>query len=578
MEQINFDLTKMYADDAAIAADTQRLKDGIEDLKALQEQKQEKTYDILDLLQRLSRTASKLLNYAHMKRDVDTRDNKAQQLYLELESLYYDYVSAASFMDPYLLTLSEEEWDALKSHHSYEEYALYFERLKRRKAHTLSESEEYLLGLTSQMGDTAESAFYNLSYADMEFPILEHSPDQERLTHSNYSTILESDNRALRKEAFEAMYGTYDRYKNTYAATLYGAVKNLVLSAKARKYPSAIEEALFPDNVDIRVYNALIDSVHDALPSMYRYVEKKKEKLEVEELHLYDIYKPVVNNSGRTYRYEEAQEILLNAFAPLGEEYCGIVRKAFEENWIDVYPAPGKRSGAYSSGCYDSDPYILMNYTGNLNSVFTLAHELGHSVHSYYSRKNNPYLYSRYTIFVAEVASTTNELLLLSYLKEHAQTEEEQQYLHNYYLDQFRTTVFRQTMFAEFERDMHQKVERGEALTADVFQEYYYALNEKYFGDNMVIDEQIALEWARIPHFYNNFYVYKYATGFSAACILSAALLSDSDDAVERYLHFLKDGGRHFPIDQLRSAGADMEKKETVDAALNLFAHAVDVW
>lgn len=578
MEQINFDLTKMYADDAAIAADTQRLKDGIEDLKALQEQKQEKTYDILDLLQRLSRTASKLLNYAHMKRDVDTRDNKAQQLYLELESLYYDYVSAASFMDPYLLTLSEEEWDALKSHHSYEEYALYFERLKRRKAHTLSESEEYLLGLTSQMGDTAESAFYNLSYADMEFPILEHSPDQERLTHSNYSTILESDNRALRKEAFEAMYGTYDRYKNTYAATLYGAVKNLALSAKARKYPSAIEEALFPDNVDIRVYNALIDSVHDALPSMYRYVEKKKEKLEVEELHLYDIYKPVVNNSGRTYRYEEAQEILLNAFAPLGEEYCGIVRKAFEENWIDVYPAPGKRSGAYSSGCYDSDPYILMNYTGNLNSVFTLAHELGHSVHSYYSRKNNPYLYSRYTIFVAEVASTTNELLLLSYLKEHAQTEEEQQYLHNYYLDQFRTTVFRQTMFAEFERDMHQKVERGEALTADVFQEYYYALNEKYFGDNMVIDEQIALEWARIPHFYNNFYVYKYATGFSAACILSAALLSDSDDAVERYLHFLKDGGRHFPIDQLRSAGADMEKKETVDAALNLFAHAVDVW
>lgn len=578
MEQINFDLTKMYADDAAIAADTQRLKDGIEDLKALQEQKQEKTYDILDLLQRLSRTASKLLNYAHMKRDVDTRDNKAQQLYLELESLYYDYVSAASFMDPYLLTLSEEEWDALKSHHSYEEYALYFERLKRRKAHTLSESEEYLLGLTSQMGDTAESAFYNLSYADMEFPILEHSPDQERLTHSNYSTILESDNRALRKEAFEAMYGTYDRYKNTYAATLYGAVKNLVLSAKARKYPSAIEEALFPDNVDIRVYNALIDSVHDALPSMYRYVEKKKEKLEVEELHLYDIYKPVLNNSGRTYRYEEAQEILLNAFAPLGEEYCGIVRKAFEENWIDVYPAPGKRSGAYSSGCYDSDPYILMNYTGNLNSVFTLAHELGHSVHSYYSRKNNPYLYSRYTIFVAEVASTTNELLLLSYLKEHAQTEEEQQYLHNYYLDQFRTTVFRQTMFAEFERDMHQKVERGEALTADVFQEYYYALNEKYFGDNMVIDEQIALEWARIPHFYNNFYVYKYATGFSAACILSAALLSDSDDAVERYLHFLKDGGRHFPIDQLRSAGADMEKKETVDAALNLFAHAVDVW
>lgn len=578
MEQINFDLTKMYADDAAIAADTQRLKDGIEDLKALQEQKQEKTYDILDLLQRLSRTASKLLNYAHMKRDVDTRDNKAQQLYLELESLYYDYVSAASFMDPYLVTLSEEDWDALKSHHSYEEYALYFERLKRRKAHTLSESEEYLLGLTSQMGDTAESAFYNLSYADMEFPILEQSPDQERLTHSNYSTILESDNRALRKEAFEAMYGTYDRYKNTYAATLYGAVKNLVLSAKARKYPSAIEEALFPDNVDIRVYNALIDSVHDALPSMYRYVEKKKEKLEVEELHLYDIYKPVVNNSGRTYRYEEAQEILLNAFAPLGEEYCGIVRKAFEENWIDVYPAPGKRSGAYSSGCYDSDPYILMNYTGNLNSVFTLAHELGHSVHSYYSRKNNPYLYSRYTIFVAEVASTTNELLLLSYLKEHAQTEEEQQYLHNYYLDQFRTTVFRQTMFAEFERDMHQKVERGEALTADVFQEYYYALNEKYFGDNMVIDEQIALEWTRIPHFYNNFYVYKYATGFSAACILSAALLSDSDDAVERYLHFLKDGGRHFPIDQLRSAGADMEKKETVDAALNLFAHAVDVW
>lgn len=576
MDNYKWNLSKIFKTEEEIKETIKFVEDKILVIKKLKENPVENLLEILNLKSNVSRNMEKLYVYSHMKRDEDARVSANQKLAMEMEALMNNLGSEFSFIEPSILSMDEEKLNEILNSDDFKIYKTYIERVIRRKPHTLSEKEEYILSFASEMGDCAENTFYMLSYGDMKFPVLENTKEKIELTHANYSNMLTNPNRELRKEAFEKMYFTYDKYKNTFASTLMGGIKNLVIQSKLKNFESARNMPLFEDDVPLSVYDSLISAVHDYMGFMYDYLEIKKKALKVDTLNLYDVYVPIVGDVDRKIPYEEAKEIIINALRPLGDEYIEIIEKAFNENWIDVYPREGKKSGAYSWGCYDSEPYILMNYTDDMNSLFTLAHELGHSVHSYLSRKNNPYINSRYTIFVAEVASTLNELLLMDYMLKRTDNENEKLYLLNYHLEQFRTTVFRQTMFAEFEREIHKRVENKEALTAKEFSDIYYELNKKYFGENMKIDEQIALEWARIPHFYSNFYVYKYATGFSAATVLSSKILIKEEDSLSKYMEFLRDGGNNFPIDQLKKAGADMTDEKTVKSALDVFANEVD--
>jgi oligoendopeptidase F len=380
----------------------------------------------------------------------------------------------------------------------------------------------------------------------------------------------------VRKAAFDAYYSVYDAHINTFASLLSTEVKKNNFYAKTRNYPTARAAALFDDFIPESVYDALIEAVHDHLDVMHRYMALRKKALGVDELHMYDLYCPMVPEVDFHVEIEEAREMLLSSFAPLGTPYTGVVDRAFDEGWIDLYENKGKRSGAYSWGTYDSNPYILMNYHGTLDHVFTLGHEMGHAMHSYLTRRAQPYVYGSYSIFVAEVASTTNEALMTAHLLKTLEDEEKKRYVLNHYLEQFRTTLFRQTMFAEFEREIHGRADAGEALTAEKLKEIYRDLNETYYGPDVVVDDAIALEWARIPHFYYNFYVFQYATGFSAAVALSEKLLSGEGEAVEAYLAFLSAGSSAYPIDVLRKAGADMTEKDTVARALEAFAKGVE--
>lgn len=576
MDHYKWDLGKMFADTQEIEEAMAELKNALPQVEELKKDMKKNIYELFELREKLARKSEKLLVYASMKKDEDSTVAESQKLVLNLQALVTQLNTAFSFLSPYLLSLEESEVKELKSDERYEFYKTMFERIFRTKEHMLSKEQEFVLSSLLELMSSPENSFYMLSYADMEFPVIENSPDKEKLTHSNYVRMMTDKNRELRKEAFEKMYETYGKYENTFASTLYGSVKANVTTSQLRNFKSAREMALFEDDIDLKVYDTLVECIHENLDTLYRYYEVKKKALGLKEYHLYDVYANTTQDYDRKIPFEEAKQIVLNALEPLGEEYCNIVREAFDERWIDVYPKKGKRSGAYSSGCYDSLPYILMNYNDNLESLFTLVHELGHSVHSYYSRKYNPYIYSSYTIFVAEVASTTNEMLLIHYLLKNSKSKEETEYLLNYSADMFKSTIFRQTMFAEFEKIIHEKVESGEGLTAEELKTMYYGLNRSYFGENVEVDPQIALEWARIPHFYSDFYVYKYATGLSAAVLLSKKILTKEAGALENYLNFLKNGSREFPIGQLRKAGADMTKKESLQEAMAVFKERVE--
>jgi oligoendopeptidase F len=512
-----------------------------------------------------------------MKHHEDTRINENQALATKTDMLSTELSMATSYLVPEIISIDDE---ILKKYLQDEKLSFYkkqIEEILREKPHTLTQKEEEILAAVSDLSAVPENVYDMLSFADLEFPEIEDEEGKKvKLTHSNYSVFLKSKNRKVRKDAFEAMYKTYGKFKNTFASTLYGAIKSEIFYAKTKKFNSAIEASLFQDDISVDVYNNLIAAMDENLDSLNKYLELKKKSLKLDELHMYDLYVPMTDKFDMKVTYEEAQKIILEALKPLGEEYLQIIKTAFNDNWIDVYENEGKQGGAYSWGSYDSHPYILMNYHDDLNSLFTLIHELGHSVHSYYSKKTQPYIYSGYKIFVAEVASTLNELLLINYLLEKSTSKEETVYLLNYYIEQFRTTVYRQTMFAEFEKLTHESVEKGEPLTAGEFNEIYYKLNEKYYGQSCKVDEQIELEWARIPHFYSNFYVYKYATGFSAASALSALILKNGKVSVDKYIEFLKSGGSDYPLNQLRKAGVDMQKKESIDDALKIFRQLVD--
>ena len=572
-------IDEMYPNEEAMDKDIQKLKDLIEESKKYKgtlADSEENLFNALNISEQASRLLQNLYVYTHMKSHEDTRINKNQANATKTDMLSTELSMATSYMVPEIISMDSDKLDNYLKSEKLSYYKKHIDDILRLKPHTLNEREEELLAAVSDLSGVPENIYDMLSFADLQFPEIEDEKGEKvRVTHSNFSLFLKSKDVRVRKDAFNAMYSVYDQYKNTFASTLYGGIKSEIFYARTRKYESALQGSLFQDDVSVEVYDNLIAAVDENLDTLNDYVELKKKFLGLDKINMYDLYVPLTDNFDMEIPYEKAQEIILEALKPLGEEYLENVKKAFSEGWIDVYGNEGKQGGAYSWGSYDSKSYILMSYKDDLNSLFTLIHEMGHSMHSYYSKNNQPYLYSGYKIFVAEVASTLNELLLINYLLKNASSKEEKVYLLNYYLEQFRTTVYRQTMFAEFEKICHGKVENGEPLTAEDFNNIYYDLNKKYYGESSEVNEDIALEWARIPHFYSNFYVYKYATGFSAASALSKQILEEGDSAVDRYKEFLKSGGSEFPLDQLRKAGVDMEKKEAVDEALHVFKDLV---
>ena len=532
---------------------------------------------VLDAYYGLHRRLSKLSVYARMRFDQDTTDSTYQTMSAKIGSLGVKIGAASAFVEPEILFYSKEQLEAAeKENERTAYYGRKIEEMLRGQEHTLDAEKEELLAAAGDMAEAPDDIFSVLMNADMKYPdiVLEdgtHLP----LTNSTYISYMESPDRAVREGAFKTLYGQIASLKNTFAAIYRGNLKQAKFYAQSRKYSSARAMYLADSNVPESVYDNLLSAVHEALPMMYRYVAVRKKVLGVDKLHMYDVYTPIVAAQNQTYEFEQAKQMVLEALKPMGEDYLSHAREGLENRWIDIYPNKGKKGGAYSWGCYDSQPFILLNYTKNLDSVFTLIHEMGHSIHSYYSRTAQDYAYSDYKIFVAEVASTCNECLLMHDLLEKTTDKEQRKYLLNHYLDSFKGTLFRQTMFAEFEKNAHDYCAQGKPLTAEALSQMYLELNQKYFGPDMEKDEEIAYEWMRIPHFYTPFYVYQYATGYSAAVALSAKILKEGKPAVDAYMSFLKGGESKDPIDLLKMAGVDMTTEKPVADALALFGELV---
>ena len=532
---------------------------------------------VLDAYYGLHRRLSKLSVYARMRFDQDTTDSTYQTMSAKIGSLGVKIGAASAFVEPEILSYSKEQLEtAEKENERTAYYGRKIEEMLRGQEHTLDAEKEELLAAAGDMAEAPDDIFSVLMNADMKYPdiVLEdgtHLP----LTNSTYISYMESPDRAVREGAFKTLYGQIASLKNTFAAIYRGNLKQAKFYAQSRKYSSARAMYLADSNVPESVYDNLLSAVHEALPMMYRYVAVRKKVLGVDKLHMYDVYTPIVAAQNQTYEFEQAKQMVLEALKPMGEDYLSHAREGLENRWIDIYPNKGKKGGAYSWGCYDSQPFILLNYTKNLDSVFTLIHEMGHSIHSYYSRTAQDYAYSDYKIFVAEVASTCNECLLMHDLLEKTTDKEQRKYLLNHYLDSFKGTLFRQTMFAEFEKNAHDYCAQGKPLTAEALSQMYLELNQKYFGPDMEKDEEIAYEWMRIPHFYTPFYVYQYATGYSAAVALSAKILKEGKPAVDAYMSFLKGGESKDPIDLLKMAGVDMTTEKPVADALTLFGELV---
>jgi oligoendopeptidase F len=540
----------------------------------------EMLFEAMQAKERAERKLSNVATYARLKHDEDTKNATFQSLASRIEALGAEYGELTAFFAPELMAGDETViYDYVAQYAPLMGYRFYFESLFRSKPHIRSEEIEHLLAQTEEIASGASNAYGMLLNADMTYEdAVDSEGNAHPLTNGAYIPLMMSEDRALRKDTFTKYYANYKAHINTFAALLQNEVKKNIFYAKARGFKSAREAALFDNHIPVTVPDALIDAVHNKLDSFYAYMKLRKDVLGYEALHLYDIYNPIVESVDFKVTYEEAQQMTIGALKPLGDAYGAVVADAYQSRWIDVYENEGKRSGAYSWGTYDSRPYILLNHKDNVDSMFTLIHEMGHSMHSYLTHQTQPFIYGHYSIFLAEVASTTNEALLNDYLMKTIEDEARKKYIVNHYLEQFRGTIFRQTMFAEFERDIHAAVEAGGALTAEFLCSHYLELNRKYFGPDVVIDEDIQYEWARIPHFYYNFYVYQYATGFSAAIALSDRILNEGEAAVTAYLNFLKSGASDSPIPILRSAGADMETEVPVKEALNRFAEVVETF
>lgn len=517
--------------------------------------------------------------YAFMKYYEDTANAVYQEMSGRAQAAVTKLSEKYAFLTPEILAIDEKKMQEYLNSDTLALYRHALEDILVKKDHALSEKEERLLAMAGQVTASPNEIFSKFNNADVKFgTILDEDGNEVELTNGRYSVFMESNNRSVRENAFKALYCQYGNYKNTLAATYYANVKQACFYAKARKYDSTLQMYLSGSFIPEKVYHNLIETVHKNLDKMHAYVSLRKQVLGVDELHFYDIYAPMVSDITMKIPYEEAKDIALKALAPLGEEYLSKVKEGFESGWVDVYENTGKRTGAFSWGTYGVHPYVFLNYTDTLNDVFTLVHEMGHAMHTYYSNANQPYPYAGYRIFVAEVASTCNEALLMQYLLKNCTDASEKKYLMNHYFEQFKGTLFRQTMFAEFEMITHKRAEDGEVLSTQALCDVYRKLNEEYFGADMVIDDEIALEWSRIPHFYTPFYVYQYATGYSAAIAIASKIFKGDEKTLKGYKQFLSGGCSMHPIDLLKLCGIDMESPQVIQEALDVFGQLLEEW
>lgn len=579
--ELTWDLTKIFADDAAFEEKFQALSAElaeVEQVKGTLGQSAEKFLAAIEYVLDIYRKAEVIYVYAHLKNDEDTANTTNQALYARASTLIAQVSEAVSWFEPELLQLSDQEiWAFFATEPKLELYRHFVEQIISERAHILPADQEALLAGASEIFGSSADTFSVMNNADLKFPVVKNEAGENvQLTHGIYGQLLESTDRNVREQAFKALYSVYHQFRNTFASTLSTHVKSHNYKAKVRGYSSARAAALSSNHIPEDVYETLTLVVNQYLPLLHRYVELRKELLGLDELHMYDLYTPLLAEAPIKFTYEEAQEKALEALKPLGEEYLAIVKEAFAERWIDVVENQGKRSGAYSSGAYDTQPYILLNWHDRLDELYTLVHEMGHSVHSYLTRHTQPYVYGDYSIFLAEIASTTNENLLTSYLLETEKDPKIRAYIINHYLDGFKGTIFRQTQFAEFEHFIHTEDAAGNPLTSEYLSKFYGELNAKYYGPIVVNDEEIKDEWSRIPHFYYNYYVYQYATGFSAASALAKRIVEGEPDALEKYLAYLKSGSSNYPIEVMKKAGVDMTQPTYIEDAMEIFAQRLD--
>ena len=580
-ERYRWDTTRLFENDEAFSRALSEAKDLEEEYEIWEPTAMSSGAGLLGYL-RFDDDATleleRLFNYVSRRADEDTRVGKYQDLKAQLRALIARVGAASAWFVPRLLALSDETLDGWYADTpGLNLYRRAIDRMRALKDHVLTPSEEALLAQASEMAAQPEAIFSMLNDADMSFEdAVDSKGHRHAVTHGSYFPLMQSGDRSLRESAYHSIYGAYGRIKNTSAALLGSQTKQLQFFARARRYADTLEAALAPTEVPVSVYQGLIDAVHKNVSALHRYMELRRRVLGLDALRYWDLYVPLTKEDDRRYSFDEACDLMLRALAPLGEDYLGVVRRAIDERWYDVYETPGKASGAYSSGGRGLTPLILLNYQGTLDDIFTLVHETGHSLHTHLASEAQPGRYAQYEMFVAEVASTTNECLLLRYLLDNAQDTAERAHLLNHLCEQFRGTLFRQTLFAEFERDVNKASARGEGMGADALSERYAQLNELYYGSAVTLDDEIAHEWERIPHFYYNYYVYVYATSFAAAVALSKRILTGDATARDRYLAFLSGGSSKPPIELLAGAGVDMASGAVVDEALNTFSQTVD--
>ncbi len=575
-------LDDLYASDEEWQADYDKVKEMLPKVGEYQgklDRSGKNLLACLTLRDDIAQITGKLYPFARMHQDENTADNKYQALTGKAQSLNIEVNAATAFIEPEIVAIPAEKLRKMQSKEKgLEVYSFYLKSLIQQKKHVLSQREEALLSRAGEVAATPATIFNILANAEVKFPSIQDERGQEvPLSEGRYNNYLRSPDRRVRQDSFAGILGAYSQYRNTLAATLNGHVKQHVFFAQAHNYHSSQEAALMPNHISVEVYDNLITTVNHNLAPLHRYVSLKKKALGVEDIHMYDLYAPMVKDVEIRLSYSEALELVRNALSPLGKEYIENFNKGISSHWIDVYENQGKRSGAYSWGVYGVHPFVFLNYNGQFSDASTLAHEMGHALHSFYSAENQPYPTADYVTFTAETASTTNEILLIDYMLAKTTDKKEKMYLLNQYLENIRTTLYRQTMFAEFEKEIHDRSEKGETLTADLMEEIYHDLNVKYFGPEMIVDKEIDIEWARIPHFYRNFYVYQYATGYSAATAFAKQLQTEGEAAQERYTNnFLKAGGSDTPIRILKNAGVDMSTPQPIEITLQKFNRLLD--
>ena len=577
-ERLKWDTSSIYTDDEGFYKDIEEVKNLVARLK---EFKGKLTSDLetfkeyLKLNEEFERKMEKTYVYSSLRNDEDTTVSKYQEMSQVAENTYVYAASELSFISPEILSTDEKIINSYLEDEEISYLKHYFEDMFRAKDHVLDEKSEAILAAFGKLKNNPQNTYMIFNNADLSFPSVQKDGEEIKITNANFVTLQEDSNRDFRREVYEKYYETYRQYSNTLASTIDGEFTAHNVEAKLRGYKSARQMSLSANNIPEEIYDNLLEVIHDNADIHRDYTTLRKEYLGVDDLGFHDIYVPLVEDYDRQIEFDEAKEIVLEAIKPLGEEYVKVAREGFEKRWFDVMPNEGKRSGAYSSGSYDTQPFILLNHTNSINDLFTIVHELGHSMHSYYTRREQPYYYGSYSIFLAEIASTTNELLLLDYMLEHSQSEAETKYLLNYFVNQFKSTVFRQTMFAEFEHKVNKLVENAEPIPAERLHAIYKELNEDLFGKDIEVDDYIAAEWARIPHFYMFYYVFQYATGFMSAVALSQKILHGTDADREAYLGFLKAGESEYPIEVLKKAGVDMTNKTAMESAMDVARKAM---